>query len=229
MGGSWSVRRPSTRRHRSAGASAGAGVFVAVYSGVVVAVWPWAGTASEAVSGRETVSGTVVPVPGTVVPVPGTFAVPVSGSDSVPAVAPVPAPGVPGPVELPCGGTVAGGGGAGADAAFLARLPALRGGFDTLSPAARDRLLETVEERLGTRIDLAAAQRGESGQERGVGQRDDPVQQRVQGRGADGQKRARDPQGFVRLFLGPQQSVVTEALERLADAGLGWADEDAHS
>lgn len=35
------------------------------------------------------------------------------------------------------------------DTAFLARLPALRGGFDTLSPAARDRLLDTVEERLG--------------------------------------------------------------------------------
>ncbi|WP_318196404.1 vWA domain-containing protein [Streptomyces sp. MCL20-2] len=39
------------------------------------------------------------------------------------------------------------------DAAFLARLPALRGGFDTLSPAARDRLLGTVEERLGERVD----------------------------------------------------------------------------
>ncbi|PWS51365.1 hypothetical protein DLE01_12835, partial [Streptomyces sp. FT05W] len=39
------------------------------------------------------------------------------------------------------------------DAAFLARLPALRGGFDTLSPAARDRLLDTVEERLGERVD----------------------------------------------------------------------------
>ncbi|WNI21488.1 DUF5682 family protein [Streptomyces sp. ITFR-16] len=39
------------------------------------------------------------------------------------------------------------------DTAFLARLPALRGGFDTLSPAARDRLLDTVEERLGTRVD----------------------------------------------------------------------------
>ncbi|MGP3756517.1 DUF5682 family protein [Streptomyces sp. IBSNAI001] len=39
------------------------------------------------------------------------------------------------------------------DAAFLTRLPALRGGFDTLSPAARDRLLETVEERLGERVD----------------------------------------------------------------------------
>ncbi|MDX2623863.1 hypothetical protein FKO01_57765, partial [Mesorhizobium sp. B2-3-3] len=39
------------------------------------------------------------------------------------------------------------------DAAFLARLPALRGGFDTLSPAARDRLLDTVEERLGERMD----------------------------------------------------------------------------
>ncbi|MFJ8870088.1 DUF5682 family protein [Streptomyces sp. NPDC102473] len=39
------------------------------------------------------------------------------------------------------------------DAGFLARLPALRGGFDTLSPAARDRLLDTVEERLGERVD----------------------------------------------------------------------------
>ncbi|MGW3801045.1 vWA domain-containing protein [Streptomyces clavifer] len=38
------------------------------------------------------------------------------------------------------------------DSAFLARLPALRGGFDTLSPAARDRLLDTVEERLGERV-----------------------------------------------------------------------------
>ncbi|MFD8073720.1 DUF5682 family protein [Streptomyces sp. NPDC059718] len=34
------------------------------------------------------------------------------------------------------------------DQAFLSRLPALRGGFDTLSPAARDRLLSAVEERL---------------------------------------------------------------------------------
>ena len=32
---------------------------------------------------------------------------------------------------------------------FLARLPALRGGFDALSPAARDRLLAVVDERLG--------------------------------------------------------------------------------
>ncbi|MEU1277158.1 DUF5682 family protein [Streptomyces sp. NPDC005805] len=39
------------------------------------------------------------------------------------------------------------------DTAFLARLPALRGGFDTLSPAARDRLLDTIEERLGVRVD----------------------------------------------------------------------------
>ncbi|MGW3043546.1 vWA domain-containing protein [Kitasatospora sp. NPDC001159] len=38
------------------------------------------------------------------------------------------------------------------DTAFLDRLPALRGGFDTLSPAARDRLLILVEERLGTRL-----------------------------------------------------------------------------
>ncbi|MEU3450731.1 DUF5682 family protein [Streptomyces thermolilacinus] len=36
------------------------------------------------------------------------------------------------------------------DGAFLERLPALRGGFDTLSPAARDRLLTAVDERLGT-------------------------------------------------------------------------------
>ncbi|WP_427917373.1 vWA domain-containing protein [Streptomyces sp. cg40] len=40
------------------------------------------------------------------------------------------------------------------DLAFLDRLPALRGGFDTLSPAARDRLLNTVTERLGDRLDL---------------------------------------------------------------------------
>ncbi|MFB7472057.1 DUF5682 family protein [Kitasatospora sp. NPDC056184] len=38
------------------------------------------------------------------------------------------------------------------DSAFLDRLPALRGGFDTLSPAARDRLLQLVEERVGTRL-----------------------------------------------------------------------------
>jgi hypothetical protein len=43
------------------------------------------------------------------------------------------------------------------DSAFLARLPALRGGFDTLSPAARDRLLDTVEERLGERVDTLDA------------------------------------------------------------------------
>ncbi|USQ86776.1 DUF5682 family protein [Streptomyces phaeoluteigriseus] len=35
------------------------------------------------------------------------------------------------------------------DRQFLDRLPALRGGFDALSPAARDRLLAAVEERLG--------------------------------------------------------------------------------
>ncbi|MEV0188149.1 DUF5682 family protein [Kitasatospora purpeofusca] len=39
------------------------------------------------------------------------------------------------------------------DSAFLDRLPALRGGFDTLSPAARDRLLTLVEEGLGARLD----------------------------------------------------------------------------
>lgn len=43
------------------------------------------------------------------------------------------------------------------DTAFLARLPALRGGFDTLSPAARGRLLDTVEERLGERVDTLGA------------------------------------------------------------------------
>ncbi|MEU4782045.1 DUF5682 family protein [Micromonospora sp. NPDC023633] len=40
------------------------------------------------------------------------------------------------------------------DADFLDRLPALRGGFDVLTPAARDRLLHTVTERLGDRLDL---------------------------------------------------------------------------
>ncbi|MER6519874.1 DUF5682 family protein [Streptomyces sp. NPDC001553] len=42
-----------------------------------------------------------------------------------------------------------------ADDRFLDRLPALRGGFDALSPAARDRLLDTVTERLGDRLDLS--------------------------------------------------------------------------
>ncbi|MEV6330424.1 DUF5682 family protein [Streptomyces sp. NPDC051909] len=42
-----------------------------------------------------------------------------------------------------------------ADQEFLDRLPALRGGFDTLAPAARDRLLTTVTERLGDRLDLS--------------------------------------------------------------------------
>ncbi|WP_426368443.1 vWA domain-containing protein [Streptomyces sp. E-08] len=42
-----------------------------------------------------------------------------------------------------------------ADTEFLDRLPALRGGFDTLAPAARDRLLTTVTERLGERLDLS--------------------------------------------------------------------------
>ncbi|WP_329008959.1 vWA domain-containing protein [Streptomyces sp. NBC_01601] len=37
------------------------------------------------------------------------------------------------------------------DRDFVERLPALRGGFDTLSPAARERLLSTVEERLDER------------------------------------------------------------------------------
>ncbi|ANP56896.1 hypothetical protein AVL59_30565 [Streptomyces griseochromogenes] len=43
------------------------------------------------------------------------------------------------------------------DRDFLDRLPALRGGFDTLSPAARDRLLSTVEERLDERRPAATA------------------------------------------------------------------------
>lgn len=41
-----------------------------------------------------------------------------------------------------------------ADTAFLDRLPALRGGFDTLSPASRDRLLAAVEDRLGDAVGL---------------------------------------------------------------------------
>ncbi|MEU6226693.1 DUF5682 family protein [Streptomyces sp. NPDC047042] len=40
------------------------------------------------------------------------------------------------------------------DQDFLDRLPALRGGFDTLTPAGRDRLLATVTERLGDRLDV---------------------------------------------------------------------------
>ncbi|ROO89650.1 VWA domain containing CoxE-like protein [Actinocorallia herbida] len=38
------------------------------------------------------------------------------------------------------------------DSGFLARLPALRDGFEALSPAARGRLLDTVAERLGERV-----------------------------------------------------------------------------
>ncbi|MFF3857255.1 DUF5682 family protein [Micromonospora sp. NPDC002575] len=41
------------------------------------------------------------------------------------------------------------------DPEFLDRLPALRGGFDALTPAARERLLDTVAERLGDRLDLS--------------------------------------------------------------------------
>ncbi|MFF1292753.1 MULTISPECIES: DUF5682 family protein [unclassified Streptomyces] len=41
------------------------------------------------------------------------------------------------------------------DQGFLDRLPALRGGFDALSPAGRGRLLDTVTERLGDRLDLS--------------------------------------------------------------------------
>ncbi|MFJ7159657.1 DUF5682 family protein [Streptomyces sp. NPDC101118] len=41
------------------------------------------------------------------------------------------------------------------DQGFLDRLPALRGGFDALAPAARGRLLDTVTGRLGDRIDLS--------------------------------------------------------------------------
>ncbi|MFD6989595.1 DUF5682 family protein [Streptomyces sp. NPDC059943] len=40
------------------------------------------------------------------------------------------------------------------DQGFLQRLPALRGGFDILTPADRGRLLRTVTERLGDRPDL---------------------------------------------------------------------------
>ncbi|MCD0451533.1 DUF5682 family protein [Actinocorallia sp. API 0066] len=43
------------------------------------------------------------------------------------------------------------------DRAFLDRLPALRGGFDALSPAARGRLLATVAERLGDTVDTTLA------------------------------------------------------------------------
>jgi hypothetical protein len=40
------------------------------------------------------------------------------------------------------------------DGAFLRRLPALREGFDVLSPAARQRFLEALSDRLGRRADL---------------------------------------------------------------------------
>jgi uncharacterized protein with von Willebrand factor type A (vWA) domain len=43
------------------------------------------------------------------------------------------------------------------DALFLRRLPAVRGGFDALTPAARSRLHETVEHRLDQRLDLVVS------------------------------------------------------------------------
>ncbi|MCP2311184.1 vWA domain-containing protein [Kitasatospora paracochleata] len=43
------------------------------------------------------------------------------------------------------------------DRGFLDRLPALRAGFDALSPTGRGRLLDTVAERLGDRLDLTLA------------------------------------------------------------------------
>ncbi|WP_439676343.1 DUF5682 family protein [Embleya sp. MST-111070] len=42
------------------------------------------------------------------------------------------------------------------DRPFLDRLPALRGGFDTLTPAARDRVLATLADHLGDRVDTDA-------------------------------------------------------------------------
>ncbi|WTW96905.1 DUF5682 family protein [Streptomycetaceae bacterium NBC_01309] len=48
------------------------------------------------------------------------------------------------------------------DQDFLARLPALRGGFDALSPAARGRVLAVVEERLDDRIETETAVAPES-------------------------------------------------------------------
>jgi Mg-chelatase subunit ChlD len=41
-----------------------------------------------------------------------------------------------------------------ADGEFVAKLPALRGGFDALSPAARERLLDTVRDRVDGQVDL---------------------------------------------------------------------------
>lgn len=46
------------------------------------------------------------------------------------------------------------------DEVFLRRLPAVRGGFDVLSPAARDRLAATVDARIGGRPDPAGQQPG---------------------------------------------------------------------
>ncbi|MEU8742185.1 DUF5682 family protein [Streptomyces parvulus] len=50
------------------------------------------------------------------------------------------------------------------DQDFLHRLPALRGGFDTLSPAARDRLLTAVEERLDSGGPADRADRAQPGE-----------------------------------------------------------------
>ncbi|WP_416475727.1 vWA domain-containing protein [Streptomyces sp. LKA04] len=50
------------------------------------------------------------------------------------------------------------------DQDFLHRLPALRGGFDTLSPAARDRLLTAVQERLDSSGPADRADRAQPGE-----------------------------------------------------------------
>ncbi|MFJ5040082.1 vWA domain-containing protein [Streptomyces parvulus] len=50
------------------------------------------------------------------------------------------------------------------DQDFLHRLPALRGGFDTLSPAARDRLLTAVQERLDSGGPADRADRAQPGE-----------------------------------------------------------------
>jgi uncharacterized protein with von Willebrand factor type A (vWA) domain len=135
------------------------------------------------------------------------------------------------------------------DTEFLDRLPALRGGFDVLTPAARDRLLSTVAERLGDRIDLvlsappellarwaAADAAGRAALEArnipipepGTGSADAPRSRDSRAGAADGSPGQLTPADRWRLLLGRQPDRLpagarryARALDELYGAGQG--------
>ncbi|MER8058215.1 MULTISPECIES: DUF5682 family protein [unclassified Streptomyces] len=124
------------------------------------------------------------------------------------------------------------------DRDFLDRLPALRGGFDTLSPAARDRLLSAVEERLDgehpadtgdidpaalarwTRADLAAREAltalgllPEAG-----GPTEDPVDGVIEPSARAASARTLSPADRWRLLLGRRRDRLPASARSLATA-----------